>query len=333
MKHGIHRLVIGMGVAGTLGLAGTTAIQGAGGDVLHVPRDYATIQGAVDAAQSGDTVLVAAGTYSENVVMSTSGVRLAGSGDVVLDGTGRTGIGIHVVGAAGAPVDDVEIAHFEVRHFERGITLQWTTNAQVSHNFIHDNLDKSAPPVAGDGFGIELTSAVASDISHNTITGNGFGGIRVGGIPGSTDNAIHHNRVNENGTASSMVTRNGQGILLTGPSNNNQIEHNEILANNGRGVVMTRPLTEQPITGILVAHNRLHGNQRAGVAVMGSASGNTVVFNDARDNNLSGLGPCFQCNLFDNSSGRNGGNVFAKNLGTYSGKDACAVPMERVTVR
>ncbi len=33
-------------------------------DYLHVPAEYATIQEAVDAAVSGDTILIAPGTYT-----------------------------------------------------------------------------------------------------------------------------------------------------------------------------------------------------------------------------------------------------------------------------
>ena len=44
-------------------------------NVLKVPRDFATIQAAVDAANPGDIINVAAGVYNENVVIVTSGFR------------------------------------------------------------------------------------------------------------------------------------------------------------------------------------------------------------------------------------------------------------------
>jgi parallel beta-helix repeat protein len=314
-------LLVGLALPVTTALAGSKhhlnfeSIDG--GKILHVPRDYGTIQSAVDAAAEGDTILVTAGVYSENVVVSNSDVRLRGGDEVVLDGTSLSGIGIHVLGvSAASPVAGVEVSDFEVRNFERGIIVQWATNARVSDNYVHDNVDKTAPAVLGDGTGIELVTATASDVSDNIVSRNGFGGIQL--RVGSTGNTVHHNRVDENGSQSS--THDGVGILLTGAgTNENRIEHNEIVGNFGRGILLSRPSGTVPINGNLVAYNRAHGNLRAGIAIMFAATGNIVDHNDARENNLSGLPPCFHCNLFDLSIG---GNTWDKNLGTFNVTDA-----------
>lgn len=57
--------------------------------VINVPADYPTIQAGINAAVNGDTVLVAPGTYSENVQMA-EGVSLIGSGmeNTIIDGGG-----------------------------------------------------------------------------------------------------------------------------------------------------------------------------------------------------------------------------------------------------
>jgi len=47
--------------------------------IIHVPADYPTIQAGIDAAVSGDQVVVAAGIYEENIVLK-SGVDVLGAG-------------------------------------------------------------------------------------------------------------------------------------------------------------------------------------------------------------------------------------------------------------
>jgi len=53
--------------------------------IRHVPAEYPTIQSAADAAQSGDTIVVQAGTYKENLYIDKS-VNLEGIDWPVIDG-------------------------------------------------------------------------------------------------------------------------------------------------------------------------------------------------------------------------------------------------------
>ena len=76
-------------VLGAVGLVALVLILAAGcvpaahaaGTTFKVPDDYPTIQGAIDAAGHGDTILVAQGTYTENLSVAT-GLTLSGGWNV-----------------------------------------------------------------------------------------------------------------------------------------------------------------------------------------------------------------------------------------------------------
>lgn len=66
------------------GFAGGEAM----GATINVPGDFGTIQGAINAAAAGDTILVAAGTYSENVVVNKDNLILlsvAGAATTIIE--------------------------------------------------------------------------------------------------------------------------------------------------------------------------------------------------------------------------------------------------------
>ena len=56
--------------------------------------EYGTIQAAINAAQPGDTILIGAGTYTENLTISTAGISLVGVGEVTLQGTFKSANGL-----------------------------------------------------------------------------------------------------------------------------------------------------------------------------------------------------------------------------------------------
>lgn len=156
---------------------------------IYVPDDYLTIQGAVDAASAGDTIIVRDGTYTENVdvnkdhltIKSENGpdattVRAANSGDPVFS----------------VAADYVEINGFTVKGATgegpgagAGVYLEDVRYCDVLNNIASSNV-----------YGIMLHLSSNNNVQNNTATSNDNDGII---LAGSRDNNIESNRAQSNG--------------------------------------------------------------------------------------------------------------------------------------
>lgn len=86
---------------------------------IHVPADQPTIQAGVDAAASGDLVLVAAGVYEEAVRVTTPYLTIRGEDrdTTILDGGLSMANGVHVIEADGVVLENMTARHYVVNGF------------------------------------------------------------------------------------------------------------------------------------------------------------------------------------------------------------------------
>lgn len=89
------------------------------GVTRNVPKQYPTIQNAVDAANPGDLVLVEKGIYKEQVTVTTPYLIIRGTSrnDVILDGEFVRPNGIMVMGADGVAVENMTARNYKLNGF------------------------------------------------------------------------------------------------------------------------------------------------------------------------------------------------------------------------
>jgi hypothetical protein len=174
---------------------------------IHVPSDQSTIQAAIDSSVDGDTILVADGTYKENIdfkgkaitVKSTNGAATTivdgskidyvvkfvtkESPASVLDGftitNGYPG-GINIGGSSPTVVNNIITANTGCSGI--GINIDFAAPL-IQNNVISNNVQVGCSGGVGGG-GIEAIGAAnGAQIIGNIITGNNSGsGARGGGI-------------------------------------------------------------------------------------------------------------------------------------------------------
>jgi len=199
-------------------------------NTITVPDDYQRIQDAVAAANSGDTIIVKAGTYNEEWVSVDKQVSLVGDNQKSL---------VYYSGAVGFIVtaDNAHINGFTIVSSEAlqgyAISMSSVTGCVVEGNLLEDNLvgvsvtgSSSDNTISGNILNhnersIELFNSPSNTISDNNITGALVSAIS---LDESSGNTVSGNRISD--------LEDGMGALMLWTSSNNVISRNVLYGGN-----------------------------------------------------------------------------------------------------
>ncbi|MEU9734284.1 right-handed parallel beta-helix repeat-containing protein [Streptomyces sp. NPDC048002] len=296
-------------------LACTAAVFGAGigaapptaaDHMTHVVRPGESIQAAVDAAKSGDTVLLTAGTFYESVKVSTPGLTLRGMGRLTVikpvpgtapaatpssaESTASTapatcaegGNGVCVIGTRNRYVENVTVASLTVTGFTRAGVFSMGTDRLTVRN---------VRAVQNGLWGIAQERSVRGVIRDNVARDNGDAGVFLANSIKTEQGASD--------TQGTLVARNhlaGNRIGVTVRRLRNLTVQGNHVTGNCAGVFVVGD-ENKPKTGALTvsdnrvvsnnkscpANSRLEALQGSGIVVTG-AEDTLVTRNVVRDN-------------------------------------------------
>jgi nitrous oxidase accessory protein len=199
-------------------------------NVITVPDDYPKIQDAVNAANSGDTIAVKAGTYYEEWVSVDKPIWLVGDNQksVVYY---STAVGF-IVTANSAHISGFTITSSEAMQ-GYAISISNSTGCVAEDNLIENNLVGIS--ISGSSSGntvskntlkhnersIELFDSLDNTVSDNNITGAVVSGVS---LDSSSGNTVTGNRISD--------LEDGMGALMLWKSSNNVVSRNLLFGGN-----------------------------------------------------------------------------------------------------
>jgi hypothetical protein len=253
----------------------------AGGAVLTVPEDHATIQQAVDAASPGDLVLVSPGTYHEAVNVVTDEITIRGldRNEVILDGEFELDNGIRVLGARGVVIENMTAMNYTANGFF------WTGVDGYRGSYL-------TAYRTGD-YGVYAFDSVHGQIEHVYAAGSPDAGVYIGQcFP--CDAVLDDVHAEFNGLGYSGTNSGGNLLIVNSEFNDNRAG---IVPNTG-SYELCYPQRDTTIVGNLVHSNNNAGTPAIDVALLAMGNGilvaggigNTITRNRVWDHDQTGIG-------------------------------------------
>jgi nitrous oxidase accessory protein NosD len=249
---------------------------------------YTTISAAVAAANSGDTVTVAAGMYAEEVRIDKP-LSLVGEGreNTTIAANGFSN-GIYINGFDAPGLAHVVVTGFTVENanFE-GILVQNASAVTIWGNLVRGNDQNlqfanaacpGLPPFETNegedcGEGVHLMGVDHSIVADNIIEHNAGGILLSDETAPNHDNSIARNLVRDNSFDCGITSASHAAYVKTGTAPrafgmyHNTISDNESRGNGGAGVGIFAPGPGNVNIQNSVVHNRLIDNGLGGVTI------------------------------------------------------------------
>ncbi len=265
--------------------SGGTDSGSSGGEVeaIRVPQDHKTIQEAVDAAKSGDLILVDEGTYEEAVDVTTADITIRGvdRNKVILDGGFKLENGIRVLDTDGVVVENMTARNYVSNGFYwtgsdryRGSYLTAYRNGDYgiyafdSYTGQFDNDYASGSPDAGFYIGeCYKCDAVLSEVVSE-YNGLGYSGTNSGGDLYIVNSEFRNNRAG--------IVPNSGSYELCYPSRGTTIAGNLVHDNNmtdGPGIDVSllaqgNGILPAGAVRVEITRNRVWNHDRTGIGLV-----------------------------------------------------------------